>query len=413
MTLRDDVRDYFERESRRVPMPTGLRASVTARAVAAPAATAPMTFRWAAVLAALLAVAIIAGLVAAGRLRDLFSSPTPGGHIRISSTQDARVVDVDLVDSKHGWALIIVCDRSDPGQGPCQFWTEATNDGGRSWVDAVQVGGTSLLGADSPRYVHFANRSDGFVYGLGVAFVTHDGGRSWTQLPGQVSELVAITGRSTVWAVLEPCATGATCPFEVRTSADAGRTFTRASPLPAGFVPGQAVAFGPAGLMLGGADSGDMVITNDYGRTWSSVPGRCPAGSLSNSIATPDGQELWQLCAMSEIPVLSRLFISEDAGRTWVELHGVPGNGVFASVSVQQGTFVSPQPGSIVMANAQQPIELSTDGGNTWTQVTSLGYWALIVFCSPNDGWAVHIGGEIWATTDGGRTWTKLAGQPV
>jgi photosystem II stability/assembly factor-like uncharacterized protein len=410
MTLRDDVRDYFERESRRLPAPAGLRGDATARAIAAPAAP---SIRWAAALAALLALAIIAALVAGSQLRTALNSPvTPAGHIRITSSQTEHVIDFDLADRNHGWVLIGVCDQALNNLGPCQFWVEVTRDGGRTWVDPAKVGPLYVgFNADTPRHIHFANTNDGFVYGLGVAFVTHDGGRTWTGIPGETSELVAITGFATVWAVLEPCATGAQCPFAVRTSLDGGRTISDAAPLPAGFQPSQAIAFGSSGLLLAGPGTGDMAITNDYGRTWRSISGRCSAGDVGNYIATPDGRELWQLCMVTSTPLVMKLFTSEDSGKTWVENSALPGQGQFPAVGVQTILLVSTQPGHALFSIGQLPIERTTDGGRTWTPVTSTAYFDRIVFGAGGDGWAEH--GAIYATHDDGATWTKLQSQPV
>lgn len=411
MTLRDEVRDYFQRESQRLPAPAGLRADAVARASAAPATP---SIRWAPVLAALLAVAIVAVLLAGGQLRRVLNPPlTPGGHIRVTSNQIEQVVDFDLTDRNHGWALIGVCDQIAVGElGPCQFWVEATHDGGRTWVDPVKVGPQfSAFDADTPRHIHFANASDGFVYGLGVAFVTHDAGRTWTELPGQTSELVAITGSATVWAALEPCATGTQCPFAVRASSDGGRNWSGAAPLPVGFQPDQAIAFGPSGLLLAGPGTGDMAITNDDGRTWRSIAGRCSAGAVGNYIATSDGQELWQLCHVTSTPLVLRLFTSEDSGKTWVENSALPGQGLLPGPGIDTVLLVSTQPGHALFNIGLLPIELTTDGGRTWKPVTSSAYWDLIVFSSSGEGWAEH--GAIYATHDGGRTWTKLQSQPV
>jgi photosystem II stability/assembly factor-like uncharacterized protein len=412
MTLRDDVRDYFEREARRLPAPAGLRVDVTAQAPAAWPAS-QRTIRWAAVLAAVLAVAIISGLVASGRLREMFGPQvTPGGHIRVTSSQVAQVLDFDLADRNHGWVLIAVCDQTTSSLGPCQFWVEATRDGGRSWGYVVKVGPAyATVEADSPRHIHFASARDGFVYGLGVAFVTHDGGATWTQLPGQTSELVTITGFATIWAVLQQCTPPGRCTYGVRVSSDGGRSFSAATPLPAGFQPEQVVAFGPAGLLLAGPGSGDMAITEDAGRTWRSIAGRCSADAVGNYIATSDGQELWQLCNVTETPIVMRLFTSEDSGRTWVESSGLPGQGMAPSLAIQTIFLVSPRPGWVLFTTGEVPIELSTDSGRTWTPVTSTAYYDKVVFCSSDEGWAEH--GAIYATHDGGRTWTKLASEPV
>jgi photosystem II stability/assembly factor-like uncharacterized protein len=408
MTLRDDVRDYFDRESRRLPVPAGLRADVTARAIEVP--TARRTIRLAAVVAGVLAVAIVAALIASGQLRQVLNPPTtPGGHIQLRSGQIEQLVDADLIDSKHGWVLIAVCDQN----GPCKFVVEATLDGGRTWGDPVDTGPhTGGFGADSPRHIHFANANDGFVYGLGIAFVTHDGGRTWNQLAGTASELVAITGSTTVWAVLQQCSGGGQCLFGVMASSDYGRHWSNSSPLPRGFQPSQAIAFGSQGLLLAGPGAGDMAITTDGGRTWRSVPGRCSAGSVGNYVTTLDGLELWQMCNVASTPLVLRLFTSEDSGKTWAESPAVPGNGQLPSLGVQSIALVSTGPGSALFSIGQLPLELTTDGGRSWTAVTSGAYWTLIVFGTPTDGWLVHAGGVIWATHDGGLTWAKLPAQP-
>jgi photosystem II stability/assembly factor-like uncharacterized protein len=69
-------------------------------------------------------------------------------------------------------------------------------------------------------------------------------------------------------------------------------------------------------------------------------------------------------------------------------------------------------PGSALFSIGQLPLELTTDGGRSWTAVTSGAFWVLIVFGTASDGWVMHAGGAIWATHDGGRTWTKLSSAP-
>ena len=218
MTLRDDMHDYFERESLRLPVPAALRADVTVRAAQAPVPSV----RWAAALAVVLAAAIIAGLVAAGRLRQEQSPAVPAG-VPVGSGQMKVVLDADLVDPLRGWALLGVCERAN---NQCRAWVESTADGGRSWGGAVTVGPKFDGGdGDSPRHIHFASMADGFVYGLGNAYATHDGGKTWSQMPGEFSNLLSITGFATIWELLQPCSSGSRCPIAVRTSVDGGRTW--------------------------------------------------------------------------------------------------------------------------------------------------------------------------------------------
>ncbi len=106
-----------------------------------------------------------------------------------------------------------------------------------------------------------------------------------------------------------------------------------------------------------------------------------------------------------------RLFTSDDSGKTWVENSALPGEGQLPSAGIQTILLVSTQPGHALFSIGQLPIELTTDGGRTWTPVTRTAFYDRIVFCSSGEGWAEH--GAIYATHDGGRTWTKLQSQPV
>jgi hypothetical protein len=76
MTIRDDVRKHFEHEAIRHPAPLGLRAAAVTEARGQAIEPRP---RWiAGAVAILLAVAIVAGLLAASALRHTTVTPVPG-----------------------------------------------------------------------------------------------------------------------------------------------------------------------------------------------------------------------------------------------------------------------------------------------------------------------------------------------
>ena len=401
MTLRDDIHDYFERESLRLPVPAALRADVTVRAAQAPVPSV----RWAAALAVVLAAAIIAGLVAAGRLRQEQSPAVPAG-VPVGSGQMKVVLDADLVDPLRGWALLGVCERAN---NQCRAWVESTADGGRSWGGAVTVGPKFDGGdGDSPRHIHFASMADGFVYGLGNAYATHDGGKTWSQMPGEFSSLLSITGFATIWELLQPCSSGSRCPIAVRTSVDGGRTWWAAAALPRELQPDRVVAFGRSGLLLAGPGKGDMAITGDGGRSWRSIAGRCALDNPGNSVATADGTEIWQVCGAQTLGIN----VTTDGGAHWVSRQN-------PAVGNLVGPFVvSPKLGMALLiastteAGIVSELLVSQDRGASWKSVPGAKGFGAIVFCETGEAWTSDGYGNIWASADDGLNWTKLPSEP-
>ncbi|TMG30811.1 MAG: hypothetical protein E6H97_00760 [Chloroflexi bacterium] len=352
MTLRDDMHDYFERESLRLPVPAALRADVTVRAAQAPVPSV----RWAAAIAVVLAAAIIAGLVAAGRLRQEQSPAVPAG-VPVGSGQMKVVLDADLVDPLRGWALLGVCERAN---NQCRAWVESTADGGRSWGGAVTVGPKFDGGdGDSPRHIHFASMADGFVYGLGNAYATHDGGKTWSQMPRELQ-------------------------------------------------PDRVVAFGRSGLLLAGPGKGDMAITGDGGRSWRSIAGRCALDNPGNSVATADGTEIWQVCGAQTLGIN----VTTDGGAHWVSRQN-PGVGNLVGPFV-----VSPKLGMALLiastteAGIVSELLVSQDRGASWKSVPGAKGFGAIVFCETGEAWTSDGYGNIWASADDGLNWTKLPSKP-
>ena len=394
MTLRDDVRGYFEREARLFPSPSSLRIDVAARPSQAREALPKL--RLAGVVAVLLAVAIIAGLIGLGRLRQSISPQVTPGRVHLKSGENEKLLSIDLNDAHDGWALIEVCDHAVVA---CQFWVEFFHNEAEGWFGATQVG-PSFAGAsgDSPRFIHFANTRDGFVYGLGVAYVTHDGGSTWTSMPVPNGILVAIVGSTTLWMVSEPCAPPSQCLTAVRSSADGGRTWSDAAPLPADFQADQAIDFGAAGLLLRPATGGEMPITKDGGRTWRSVPGPCPPGRVD----TLDGNEIWDLCSATPL----QLYVSEDGGATWSLKPPI-------TVSTAGYALISSKPGVELLitsgeVNIVSEMLVSTDHGGSWQMVPSGRGLLYVAFGADGYGWAFDGYGHMFQSADYGLTWTGM-----
>lgn len=128
MTVRDDIRMHFEREAVRAPVPPGLRA--TAAAVARRRASERPSHQWApALVAAILALAIIAGLVAVNVARtrpvpvappralfhDNFSAPATGRPSLADRTDFVHIESYALVanlPATPGQRYVFAIDRS-------------------------------------------------------------------------------------------------------------------------------------------------------------------------------------------------------------------------------------------------------------------------------------------------------------
>jgi len=405
MSLRDDFRNHFARQENRFPTPAGLRASVTGEAARAVPAERP-SMHWAAAVAVLLAVAIVAGLLAAGALRHARFNPVPAVSPRANPTAPAnpsglRLVEVDAVG---GSVFTLRCGTPSNG-GQCQFWVSWTSDGGATWSAPVSVGPPMAPGeGDSGHHIHFVDRTNGFVYGNGTAFVTHDGGRTWRDSGLHFLEMVGAVGQAPwTWAVTYPCTKGTACAFKAYLSHDAGRTWPQSWDLPGNISPARVIAFGDGGLLISDSGAGDMYLTLDGGSHWTNVAGRCSASAAAAYAATSNGREFIEMCS-ADFPdrTAKSLFVSEDGGATWAKRAIPAGAG-------EMYDLVSPAPGTVLLAASLIPIMVTHDGGASWLPVTSRSSFGRLEFASATDGWAVGLDGSIWATTDGGQTWTQLA----
>lgn len=414
--LRHDLNEVFERRQADLGDLTAARERMIRNALAAPDLRRNARTQVAAGLAAMLIAAVVIATFAYVRVT---SEPSHGGPIRTSQPTPTVAsknpsslptgivtVDGDPISASIGWLLLTNCVQPVTS---CHYYATQTTDGGRTWSKAVQVGPKfSPANGDAPRTIRFINTADGFIYGGVEAFVTHDGGRTWGILGLHPTFFDSVLGQGTnAWVVTYPCAKGVVCPYEVRSSVDAGRTWSAPFELPGGFSPMSALTIGNSGLLLASEPFGDLEITLDGGSTWQSVNTPCTGNVYRAIVASADGNELWEWCL--EYPngqtARERLFVSEDAGKTWA----LRTSSQVSGDQVQNDyltSLVSVRAGTAVMLGVQSPIKISHDGGRTWRQASPIGaVFGSIRFANATEGWAVDVDKNIWITVDGGDHW--------
>jgi len=212
----------------------------------------------------------------------------------------------------------------------------ASDDGGMSWRPLATRSDAMSLGVASDGSIVIAGHE--------VFAQSHDGGRTWTDIPAGLPSL-DIHGfardpadRARMWASL---AIGG-----LWESVDAGRSWARIQDQNVLFPVAMAT---PSGTVLIGVTDEGPATSGDGGRTWRTVgnPELYPITSLA---ATPDGSVL----VASGPDSVTR---SDDGGATWSRL---PFNGQPAAIAVTDGGR------AIALVVRTTEFFRSDDGGRTW-----------------------------------------------
>jgi photosystem II stability/assembly factor-like uncharacterized protein len=439
--LRQDLREVFDQQQDALGDLSGPRERVL-RGALENKSDQPIGRRtqWAAgIAAAVIAILLVVtfAYVRAGSWRQSLEHPVPAASPTATAKQGPPLVaapaanpfpglhrwDVDLVNSSTAWTLLTSCDGG--STTPCNYFVAATSNGGKAWSKPVPIAQSfDPRSYDAPRTIRFVNARDGFVYGGGGAYVTHDGGKTWAKLDLNAVFFNAITGRDqTVWAFTYPCPKGTYCPYEARLSIDGGRTWSLPRAFPSSFSPNSSSLFGTSGLFVSDI-TGQMVILSEGARSGRSINSQCGTTNYRSFVATSEGNELWELCLgspktevaagspdPSKPPSMNAtqttadkvLYVSQDGGLSWSQTRGpLPMLGVSVSI-------VSTGPHQLLLGTDSTPILRSTDGAAHWSPVQrSPAGVQWIRFINLQTGWAMDRQGAIWSTTDGGLTWSKL-----
>jgi photosystem II stability/assembly factor-like uncharacterized protein len=329
----------------------------------------------------------------------------------------SMIHDLTFADATHGWLLWSSCGPD----GHCTYTIRTSTDGGRTWFRSYPAP------LQAPARLRFATAQDGWLYGTGGWFTTHDGGATWTADPQQRTVILVEPVGSAVWAIERASGAPALDPLRLLVSTDAGHTWTPASSAPplrgsatlAHTSPADAWAL--SAWDAAGHAPGSLWATHDGGKTWQARSNPCTDEDQARLAAGPG--ELWIACAgqpgTGQSIQEKTLYRSTNDGRQWARRANYDWGTPESAPDPPPGRLpmaalwdlAVPAPGQGWMIVAPGCLAHSTDAGRTWQQV-SLAYDQIhagfglgpLVFLDADHGWVAAPSGLI-RTTDGGVNW--------
>lgn len=334
-----------------------------------------------------LASAVVAGAPLAGRARAQAT-------VEDQSSGTTKLLQaIAVVDSSVVWA-----------SGHGATWTR-TLDGGRSWTAGVVPGDTLLefrdVAARDARIAWLLAAGPG---DRSRVYHTADGGASWA-LQWTNDEPAGFYDCLDFWderrGVLYGDAVDGT--LRVRVTDDGGRSWRRvpdarlpqALPDEGGFAASGtclvAAAGGRAWIATGNGPRARVLLTEDYGESWSAVETPLPGGegigltsvSMRDArVGTAFGGNLGAMDARAD-----QVARTVDGGRSWTPLPRMAMRGpAFGGVHVPGG--------EILLAVGPGGLDLSTDGATRWTTVDARSWWG-IGTVGPHATWIAGPNGRI------------------
>ncbi|MDX1420334.1 MAG: T9SS type A sorting domain-containing protein [Rubricoccaceae bacterium] len=272
-----------------------------------------------------------------------------------------RSEDVFFIDEAEGWAV----------NGSGEVWR--TQDGGDAWALTATPDGYL-------RSVGFASETHGWVgvlFSDAVLYETTDGGLSFTDVTDRIVPAVN-GGICALWVVDDDLAYGAgqwSGPAYLIKTTDGGQTWASSSLGEHLDVAIDVYFFDDSnGLVAGGVN--------------------IAGGTYPRVIGTTDGGDTWTV----------RHTFEDAPFNSWLWKLSFPTPEV-GYASVEHGYFGGNEDDGFVLK--------TTDGGQTWTEVTIPDGASLqgVGFATPEIGWASGRG-TTSVTTDGGQTWEQIDVEP-
>jgi photosystem II stability/assembly factor-like uncharacterized protein len=300
-----------------------------------------------------------------------------------------------------------------------------TSDGGATWTPLTDQLSTLASGAlaidpSNPASLLYGTGEQNYSldsdYGDGL-FQSPDYGVTWTKIAtrAQVGNYVARVGISSVTGVLHVCS-----DFGYLRSTDGGATWTQFRP--GGWCNDLVRGAQTPSTWFAGFDGSGIYKSTDDGASWTRLAGGLPASGFQRiNLGIADGNA--SVVYASLINPSGRLFgmyKTTNGGSSWSLLSATP-NYVCTQGWYDNAVAVSPTDPNTVYAGGVFPYDVncpggvikSTNGGASWTNVTSAGGTQVhpdqhsLTFGPDATLW-VGCDGGVWKTTNSAASWINL-----
>jgi hypothetical protein len=361
-------------------------------------------------------------------------APAPAPAAGPTVPTNFAATSVTFIGTRTGWVL---GQAGTPGDCPIikQDCTSiaSTDDGGMTWhgVHAPVTGAAN--GSTGVSQIRFLNHDDGWAFGPEL-FATQDGGQTWTNISTGGLRVTALETRGDrAFAVWARCAgSGANfaagcTSFSVYSVIAGGNNWAPVTGAMAAVSPSGAA--GSASLLLTGSSgylltpNGNLLSGPVSGQgSWqmrSAPPAAVPAAAppCAPGAAQSDGQPAGELLAATSPSGLVALCVGQAAGGSQVKTAYTSSDGgtmwqrAGTAPAAGTATSVAGTPTGTIMVATSLGIDVSADGGATWTAADIAvppGGFAFVGMTTSARGVAVPADPNqdaVWFTVDGGRSW--------
>ena len=273
---------------------------------------------------------------------------------------------------------------------------EATADGGETFARRTGVPGTPASsggGGDVGVAVHFSSATDGIAFvsdpnsGLSAAYMTPDGGVSWSQVP------LPAGARVTAVHFIDAKDAYAIGPATLLRTGNGGETWEA-----------QKIAAGKDFDAIDCASVTECILTVTAG---------------NELVKTTDGGASASVKTTSRFPLIYGAAYASPTqivavGASGATVLSADGGATFAPSSADIGgqySHLRAGPGGLVLApGAKGDFALSSNGGASWQVIATQTSAELadVAFSTPQIGYALDVNGGLQQTDNGGASWQTL-----
>jgi photosystem II stability/assembly factor-like uncharacterized protein len=271
------------------------------------------------------------------------------------------------------------------------------------------AGSPSGGGKPTVSALRFADPSDGWAFGAGPAWATHDGGAHWHELDFNWTFLQLEPGANGyVYAVVQICATpgnASGCAYWVMRSRSSLESWSPISPpgSPSGR-PVIGIHGDTVWVMYFGASPGLEWTSHDDGERWirGAMPCETDLGGTFDPVSTT---VIWAFCATGTagVPLLST-----NGGASFVDAGGTGSafwNGAMVAALSSRYAFVGA---------GNSALQVTTNAGHSYRSMPQFPNALWVGFTDSEVGYVITLDqttntSQLWRTTDAGTTWHTVS----